>query len=57
MVLTKGDVKQKAKVGLAIIGAGAVIGVLYRNVKKDTQLLALENKNQEKPTVQQKSGQ
>ena len=36
MVLTKGDYKQKAKVGMAIIGAGAVIGVLNKNIKLDT---------------------
>ncbi len=48
MVLTKGDFSQKAKVGLAIIGAGAVIGVLYGNVKKDLAGIEAE-KNQEIP--------
>ena len=35
MVATKGDYTNKFKVGAAIIGAGAVVGVLYSNVKKD----------------------
>jgi len=35
IVLTKGDYAAKMKVGLAIIGAGAVIGVLNSNIKKD----------------------
>lgn len=33
----EGDYKAKAKVGLALIGAGAVIGVIYRNYKKDIE--------------------
>ena len=35
MVFTKGDYTKKLKVGIGIIGAGAVIGVIYNNVKKD----------------------
>ena len=35
MVLTKGDYKQKAKVGLGIIGAGAVLGVIHKNIESD----------------------
>lgn len=35
MVLTKGDYTQKMKVGLGIIGSGAVIAVILGNVKKD----------------------
>lgn len=38
LVLTKGDYTNKLKVGLSIIGAGAVIGVLNRNIKKDFEL-------------------
>jgi hypothetical protein len=37
IVLTKGDYKQKAKVGLAVIGAGAVIGVLHKNIEIDKE--------------------
>jgi hypothetical protein len=33
----QGDFKAKAKLGLAIVGAGAVIGVIYRNYKKDIE--------------------
>lgn len=35
MILTKGSVGQKAKIGLAIIGGGAVIGVLAKNIKEE----------------------
>ena len=35
LYLTKGTYSQKAKVGLAIIAGGAVIGVLNKNIKKD----------------------
>jgi hypothetical protein len=38
MVLTKGHYTNKLKVGLAIIGGGAVIGVLNQNIKKDIEL-------------------
>lgn len=37
VVSTKGDVSDKAKVGLAIIAAGAVVGVLAKNIKQDTE--------------------
>lgn len=37
MYFTKGDVKDKAKIGLMIVGAGAVIGIVYRNYTKDIQ--------------------
>jgi len=39
LYLTKGDYTQKAKVGIALIAAGAVIGVLNKNIKKDEKLL------------------
>jgi hypothetical protein len=35
MVVTKGSVGDKAKVGLAIIGGGAVLGVLGKNIKEE----------------------
>jgi len=35
MYFTKGDYISKGKVGLAIIGAGAVFGVLNKNIEKD----------------------
>jgi len=37
MYFTKGDVKDKAKIGLMIVGAGAVVGIIYRNYTKDIQ--------------------
>jgi hypothetical protein len=33
----QGDFQDKAKIGLAMIGVGAVIGVIYRNYKKDIE--------------------
>lgn len=36
LYITKGDYTQKAKIGFGIIGAGAVLGVLNKNIKKDT---------------------
>lgn len=38
MVLTKGDVSDKAKVGLTIVAGGALIGVIYRNIRRDELL-------------------
>lgn len=41
---TKGDIPQKAKIGLAVIGIGAVVGMLYRNKKKDiVEIQKIEN--------------
>lgn len=37
MYFTKGDVKDKAKIGLMIVGVGAVVGIIYRNYTKDIQ--------------------
>lgn len=34
----KGDANKKLKIALALIGGGAVIGILYRNVKKDEEI-------------------
>lgn len=39
LVLTKGSVGDKAKIGLAIIGAGAVVGVLGKNIKEEEKKL------------------
>jgi hypothetical protein len=38
----KGDVRDKAKIGLMVVGAGAVIGVLYRNYQKDIKEIKKE---------------
>lgn len=38
-IAIKGDAKKKMSVMFAMIGAGAVIGVLARNIKKDNELL------------------
>ena len=37
LVITKGTYTSKLKVGLAIVGAGAVIGVLNKNIQKDIE--------------------
>ncbi len=35
MYFTKGDVKNKAKIGLIMVTAGAVVGIIYKNYTKD----------------------
>ena len=64
MYFTKGDVKDKAKIGLMIVGAGAVVGIDYRNYTKDIQdirrevLTSMEpKKNITGPTKPAKVGQ
>lgn len=42
MYYTKGDIKDKAKIGLMVAGAGAVVGVIYRNYQKDIQEIKKE---------------
>jgi hypothetical protein len=42
MYYAKGDVRDKAKIGLMVVGAGAVIGVLYRNYQKDIKEIKKE---------------
>lgn len=37
MVYTKGDYTNKLKVGIGLISAGAVVGVIYNNIKKDEE--------------------
>ena len=39
MYFTKGDYTKKAKVGLGLLASGIVVGVLYKNIKKDEELL------------------
>ncbi len=39
LVFTKGSVGDKAKVGLAIVGAGAVLSVLGKNIKEEEKKL------------------
>lgn len=35
VVFTKGSVGKKARVGLALLGAGAVVGVLAKNIREE----------------------
>ena len=51
MYYTKGDVKQKAKIGVAIIGVGAVIGVIYRNYTLDIKGIKREIIAENEPKV------
>ena len=44
LYVTKGDYTQKAKVGLGLIAAGVVVGVLHKNIVKDEQLLTQKDK-------------
>lgn len=44
VILTKGSVGQKAKVGLAIVGAGAVFGVLGKNIREEEKRLGINKK-------------
>lgn len=44
VVFTKGDVSQKAKVGIALVGAGAVIGVLAKNIREEEKKLGNQKK-------------
>jgi hypothetical protein len=37
LYLTKGEYTNKMKVGFGLIAAGGVIGVLNKNIKKDTE--------------------
>lgn len=39
VVLTKGGVSQKAKIGIAVVGAGAVLGVISRNIREEEKKL------------------
>ncbi len=48
VIATKGDYTKKAQVGIGLLAAGAVIGVLHKNIQKDEELQALQgeqNKN------------
>ena len=35
VVSVKGDYTKKIKIGIGLIGAGAVVAILYKNIKKD----------------------
>lgn len=35
MIVVGGDYKHKLKIGVAVLGGGAVVTVLYKNIKKD----------------------
>jgi hypothetical protein len=52
MYYTKGDVRDKAKIGLIVVGAGAVIGVIYRNYKKDIKEIKREVIQATEPKVE-----
>jgi len=43
-ILIKGDYKHKMKIGLGVIGAGAVVGIIYKNIQKDTKKLSQPEK-------------
>lgn len=45
VVSIKGDASKKIKVLGGLIGAGAVLAVIHKNIVKDKQELALENNN------------
>ena len=38
MYLTKGDYTDKMKVGIGIMSAGVVVGVIYSNIRKDEKI-------------------
>lgn len=38
VVLTKGDLSTKIKIGIGLVGAGAVIGVISKNIKDEERL-------------------
>jgi hypothetical protein len=44
-----GDVAKKAKIGLAVAGAGAVIGVIYRNYSQDIKQIRQEVLDTQEP--------
>lgn len=44
MVVTKGDFTDKAKVGIAIIAGGAVLGVLHKNIAEEEKRLQQSKK-------------
>ena len=37
VVLTKGSVNDKVKIGIALVGAGAVVGVIFKNIREEEQ--------------------
>jgi hypothetical protein len=47
--IVPGDVSKKAKIGLAVAGAGAVIGVIYRNYSQDIKQIRQEVLDTQEP--------
>lgn len=47
-----GDLTKKAKVGMAIVGAGAIIGIIYRNYSQDITQLRQEVLDAQEPKVE-----
>jgi hypothetical protein len=43
VVAVKGDYSAKMRVGLSIIAAGSVVGILHSNIRKDEELQRLED--------------
>jgi hypothetical protein len=52
LYFVEGDVKQKAKIGLAVVGVGAVIGIIYRNYRKDIEEVKKEIKGELEPKIE-----
>ena len=47
VIATKGDYSRKAKVGVALIGAGAVFAILHKNIQKDKEIQDLEDEQKQ----------
>jgi hypothetical protein len=45
----EGDISKKAKIGLAVAGAGAVIGIIYRNYSQDIKQIRKEVLDTQEP--------
>ena len=45
----EGDISKKAKIGLAVAGAGAVIGIIYRNYSQDIKQIRQEVLDTQEP--------
>lgn len=48
----EGDLAKKAKIGLAIVGAGAVVGIIYRNYSQDIKQIREEVMATQEPKVE-----
>lgn len=60
VIFTKGNYTKKAKVGIGIIGAGAVIAIIHKNIRQDVQsgaqqklqnMQRLQAENNPNPTI------